>query len=41
MSSDQDYFYVHPDLVLLGFFDAVLTILVFLLIALWMGYKVW
>jgi hypothetical protein len=41
MSSDEDYFYIHPNSVLLGFFGAVAVILMFLLFALWLGYKIW
>jgi hypothetical protein len=40
MSSDEDYFYIHPDSVLLGFLGMVIAILIFLLIALWMGFKI-
>jgi hypothetical protein len=41
MSSNQDYFYKHPNTVLLGFFGVVAAILVVLVIALWIGYKIW
>ena len=40
MSSDDDYFYVHPNSVLLGFLGAVVAILLLLLFALWVGYKI-
>jgi hypothetical protein len=40
MSSDDDYFYVHPESVLLGFLGVVIAILIFLLIALCMGFEI-
>lgn len=41
MSTDEDYFYIHPNSVLLGFFGAVAVILLFLLCAGWLGYEIW
>jgi hypothetical protein len=41
MSSDDDYFYVHPNSVMLGFLLSVVVILIFLLFALRMGFKIW
>jgi hypothetical protein len=41
MSSDEDYFYIHPNSVMLGFLLAVAVILSFLIVALWFGYKIW
>jgi hypothetical protein len=37
MSSDEDYFYNHPNTVLLGFLGAVAIILLFLTSALWIA----
>ena len=41
MSSDEDYFYIHPNSVLLGFLGAVMAILLLLILASWIGYKIW
>jgi hypothetical protein len=41
MSTDDDYFYIHPNSVMLGFLGAVIVILLFLLFALWFGYRIW
>jgi hypothetical protein len=41
MSSDEDYFYIHPNSVMLGFLVAVAVILSFLIVALRFGYKIW
>jgi hypothetical protein len=40
MSSDEDYFYHHPNTVLLGFLGAVAAILLMLMLAFWIGYKI-
>ncbi len=40
MSSDEDYFYVHPNSVMLGFLGAVVAILLFVMLAGWVGYKI-
>jgi len=41
MSSDEDYFYIHPNSVLLGFLGAVMVILLLLIFATWIGFKIW
>jgi hypothetical protein len=41
MSSDEDYFYIHPNSVLLGFLGAVMVILLLVMFAVWLGYKLW
>jgi hypothetical protein len=41
MCADEDYFYIHPNSVLLGFFGAVMAILLLLMFATWIGYKIW
>ena len=41
MSSDEDYFYIHPNSVLLGFLGGVMAILLLLILAIWIGYKIW
>ena len=41
MSSDEDYFYIHPDSVLLAFLGAVIVILLFVMFEVWFGYKIW
>ena len=40
MSSNDDYFYKHPNAVMLGFFVAVAAILLFLMLAFWVGYEI-
>jgi hypothetical protein len=40
MSSDKDYFYNHPNTVMLGFFGVVAVILLFLMSVVWIGYKI-
>jgi hypothetical protein len=41
MSSDEDYFYIHPNSVLLGFLGAAVVVLSFVIFALGFGYKIW
>jgi hypothetical protein len=41
MSSNQDYFYRHPNSVLLGFLGAIAGILPLIWLAFWIGYKIW
>jgi hypothetical protein len=42
MSSDEDSFYNHhPNTVMLGNLGAVARILLLLMFALWIGYKIW
>jgi hypothetical protein len=41
MSPDEDYFYHHPNSVLLGSLDTVVAILLLLMLAFWIGYKIW
>jgi hypothetical protein len=41
MSSNEDYFYIHPNSVMLGFLGAVAVVLSFVIFALWFGYKIW
>jgi hypothetical protein len=41
MSSDEDFFYHHPNSVLLGFLGAVAVVLLLLMLAFWIGYKIW
>jgi hypothetical protein len=41
MSSDEDYFYIHPNSVMLGFLGAVAVVLSFVIFAFWFGYKIW
>ena len=40
MSSNDDYFYYHPNTVLLGFLGAVAIILLLVTLAFWVGYKI-
>jgi hypothetical protein len=41
MSSDEDYFYEHPNTVLLGYLGVVAVLLLVLLFALWIGSWIW
>jgi hypothetical protein len=41
MSPKDDYFYNHPNTVLLGFLGAVGAILLLLMLVFWIGYKIW
>jgi hypothetical protein len=38
-STDQDYFFNHPNTVLLGFLGAVATVLLLLMLVVWVGYQ--
>jgi len=40
MSSEEDYFYRRPNSVLLGFLGAVAIVLLFVMCAFWIGYKI-
>jgi hypothetical protein len=41
MSSDEDYFYIHPNSVMLGILGAAGAILLFLMFTVWIGHKIW
>lgn len=41
MSQNEDYFYKHPNFVLLGFLGAVSVVLLLVMFALWIGYNIW
>jgi hypothetical protein len=41
MSSEEDYFYRRPNSVLLGFLGAVAIMLLFVMCAFWIGYRIW
>ncbi len=41
MSSEEDYFYRRQNLVLLGFVGAVAIVLLIVMCASWIGYKIW
>ena len=40
MSSDEDFFYKHPNTVMLGFLGAVAVLLLLLTFVLWIGYNI-
>jgi hypothetical protein len=40
MSTDEDYFYKHPNTVLLGFLGSVAVLLLLLTFVLWIGYNI-
>jgi hypothetical protein len=40
MSSEEDYFYKHPNTVMLGFLGAVAVLLLVVTLALWIGYNI-
>jgi hypothetical protein len=40
MSSEEDYFYKHPNIVMLGFLGAVVALLLLLTFMFWIGYKI-
>ena len=40
MSSDEDFFYIHPNSVILGFLFATIGILLLLMSALWIGFEI-
>jgi len=41
MSSDEDYFYIHPYSVILGMLGATTAILLFLVLAIWIAHEIW
>jgi hypothetical protein len=40
-SSEEDYFYRRPNSLLLGFLGAVAIVLLFVMCAFWIGYRIW
>jgi len=40
-SSEEDYFYRRPNPLLLGLLGAVAMVLLFVMCAFWIGYRIW